>query len=89
MTNAIHHHQVAHNNNHSSFVTLAIGFIFALGNQIFGVMNTLLDVQSTFWMQWIQALITGGLGALSAYLVNRGLKSFEKFLKRKKKTNGF
>ena len=73
------------NHHNQNLGTIIIGFTFALCNQMFGWMNTLLDVHSTIWMQWLQALITGGLGALSAYLVNKGIKAFEKFIKRKRK----
>lgn len=87
MTTTHHHSDVANHNGHSNIFTLMIGFIFAVSNQIFGWFNSLLDVHSTLLMQnllmqGLQALITGGLGAFSAYMVNKALKYFEKKFKK-------
>ena len=83
-----HHSGVAnHHNGYSNIFTLMIGFVFAVSNQIFGWFNSLLDVHSTLLMQnlllqGLQAIITGGLGAFSAFMVNKALKKLEKKFKK-------
>jgi H+/Cl- antiporter ClcA len=48
-------------------------------------MNIVLDIHWTnFWFDCLQAIITGAIGAVSAWIVNSLLKKFEKYYKKKK-----
>lgn len=61
--------------------SMVIGFILAIGNHIFGWFNAVLAINLN---DTIQALITGFVGALGAFLGNRLFKYIEKRIKSKK-----
>ena len=64
--------------------SMAIGFILAIGNHVFGWFNAVLAINLN---DTIQALITGFVGALGAFLGNRLFKYIEKKVKNKNKTD--
>jgi len=69
----------------NNFLSVLLGFTFALCNKFFGWMNIVLDIHWTnFWFDCLQAIITGAIGAASAWVVNILLKKFEKYYKKKK-----
>lgn len=65
----------------SSFGSVVIGFFLAIMNHTFGWFNMILS--STIVSEWLQALITGSIGAIGAFLMTKLLKFFEKKIKTK------
>ena len=66
--------------------SMVIGFILAIGNHVFGWFNTFLTINLN---NTVQALITGFVGALGAFLGNRLLKYIEKKIKQKKQEHKY
>jgi hypothetical protein len=69
-------------NNNESLGSVALGFVLAVGNNAYGWFNTIL--QPHFLDSWSQALITGSIGSIGAFLTTRGLKYIEKKIKQKR-----
>jgi divalent metal cation (Fe/Co/Zn/Cd) transporter len=70
--------------NVESVGSVVTGFCLAVGNHTFGWFKTILQIDGSQLNDYLQALITGGIGALGAFAVNRGLKYVEKKIKSKK-----
>jgi H+/Cl- antiporter ClcA len=67
--------------------SIFIGCILAIGNQLFGWMNslTLIQVHSIHWS--LQAIIVGILGSTASYFTNKLWKHIDKKIKNKKQQN--
>jgi hypothetical protein len=61
-----------------------IGFVLAVSNHTFGWFNTMLQVQHSQISEFTQAIITGSLGALGAFVTSRILRYAEKKIKQLK-----
>jgi H+/Cl- antiporter ClcA len=74
-------------NNHGvdGIGSIFIGCILAIGNEIFGWMNSvsLIQIHTIHWT--IQAIIVGVLGSTASYFTNKLWKSLEKKFSKKNK----
>ena len=69
--------------NENAF-SLAVGFCMATTNHAFGWFNNFLQINGIQSNEWVAAFFTGSIGAVGAYLTNKGIKYFEKRIKNKK-----
>jgi hypothetical protein len=76
-----------HNEANGSLSSMFIGFILAITNHMFGWFNVILQVKGTHINEWLQAFITGSIGAIGAFLMNKLLKIVDKKIKTRKEKN--
>jgi hypothetical protein len=71
-------------NNHDSIASIFLGFILAVGNSIFGWFSHYFClIQNSFLNTSAQAIVTGIIGATTAYFTNKFWKYIEKKYKSK------
>lgn len=67
------------NHDSSNIFTILFGAFLAICNHVFGWMNAILDIHvAGFLVTTLQAMVTGSLGAFSAYYTNKFLKRRDK-----------
>ena len=64
------------------FMNIAIGFILAVGNNLFGWLNNIHFTAD--WNAYLQAAVTGFVGATFAFFANKFWKVIERKLKKNK-----
>ena len=62
---------------------VAVGFCMATTNHAYGWFNNILQVNGIQSNEWLSALLTGSIGAMGAYVTNKGIKYIEKKIKNK------
>jgi hypothetical protein len=72
-----------HHTNDGGIGSILIGFVLAIGNQVFGWMNTILEIHTIHWT--IQAVVVGILGSTASYFTNKIWKWAEKKIFKSKK----
>lgn len=70
-----------HHYNSTTTLGLLLGFISAIGNFFFGWLNDITFIEHLD--EYVQAVITGSLGAVSGFMVLRTVKLVEKYIKKK------
>ena len=68
---------MSHHQENGSIGSMLIGFVFAISNHMFGWFNSFLQVEGTHLNDWLQAFITGSIGAIGAFFMNKLLKTID------------